>query len=408
MFGWTSRPAAEAWRNARRVNGRSDEEADTRFVYYGTVLRASNAFAVVLLLFASRAFPAAAQSVVAPQLRIDLSASQEHYRDRVTRAATEALAQLSLWLGPFPHPTLTIHGMTTEREDDGASDTIDVRLPWLSAPSTMEVEQAVSYAIAMRYWPHDDRGAPVARGLASFLQGRITERLFNIAYARPGHHTEHVRLFGGHVPFAIQTLRLSRWNPRENGPEATAFAALERYLGWPVLQGALKALATTTRGAPLTRDGAVMVLGAAAGQDLAWFFDVAFDSDLHIDYAVTELTSEPVPEPCPAAGCVRTRVGVQRRGNARFKAVPVQVLFSDGQQATGTWDGRALEHTFEFHSPSPARSARLDPDGVLLLDPTRLDHVRFASPETNLPIAKWMSRWLVWLQDALITYSAFL
>ena len=357
--------------------------------------------------------PVIAQPANAPQVRIDLPSSQEHYRDRITRAAAESLTQLSLWLGPFPHNALTIRTamsppQNAEANGAPARGTIEVRLPWLSAPSTMDVERQVAHAIALLYWPHAADDAPIARGLATYLQSRITERLFNLTYARPGDHADEVGLFGGYVPWAFPTLRLERSEFREHRPEAMAFAALEGYLGWPVLQGALKVLATATPGAALTRDRAVAVISAAAGQDLAWFFKAAFDPAGHVDYALTEIAFAEARERCPAPGCVRTRVTVARRGTTPFGKVPVQVVFTDGQQVTATWDGAAERHTFEFESPSPPLAARLDSDGALLIDPTRLDHVRHVSPGTNAPLLKWMARWLVWLQDTLITYTALL
>jgi hypothetical protein len=272
----------------------------------------------------------------------------------------------------------------------------------------MDVERTVCRAMAMQYWPHAPADAPVAQGIAGYLERRLTERLFNIRYARPGHHADRRVFFGGFVPWSLQTLRLTRWSAVEQPREAAAFSALERYLSWPVLQGALKALAATTRETPLTVDGAVAVVSAAVGQDLAWYFKLAFGGAAQVDYAVTDLRSSRQPEPCPTSGCVRVHVTVARRGDAVFRSVPLLVVFDDGQQVQTSWDRRLTEDSFEFESPAAGRFARLDPDGVLLLDATRLDHVRYASPESNVPIAKWASRWLVWLQDALITYTMFL
>jgi hypothetical protein len=161
------------------------------------------------------------------------------------------------------------------------------------------------------------------------------------------------------------------------------------------------------------------VISAAAGQNLTWFFDVAFDPAVRIDYALTALTSERQPEGCVARDCFRTRVTVTRLGDGLFtgstratvgeyesgSGIGVRVVFEDGQSAVAWWDGRATQRIFEFEAPARAVFARLNPEGTLLLDATPLDHVRYLTPKTNVPLYKWVGRWLVWLQDALLTYA---
>jgi hypothetical protein len=50
--------------------------------------------------------------------------------------------------------------------------------------------------------------------------------------------------------------------------------------------------------------------------------------------------------------------------------------------------------------------AHLDPARVLLLDANYLDNRLALSPASNVPIAKWVARWVVWLQDAMLAYTA--
>jgi hypothetical protein len=344
----------------------------------------------------------------APHIQIELTTPQEQYRNRIMRAATESLTQLSIWLGPFPTKAVTIRSVGTRDAGNAANGVVDVTLPWQSAPSSMDVEAQVAFAIALQYWPHEPDGAGIAAGLANYLQRRIVERLFNVAYGRSALRSEAQRFFGGYVSWGMPRLRLSRWSvPFEQYPHDAAFASLERTIGWPVLQGALKVLAASAREAPLNRERAITVISDAAGQDLKWLFDLASHVQPSVDYALSVVESVPMPEPCPTAGCVRTRVEAARRG-AAFRNVPLQVTFEDGQQAIATWDGDAAQQTFEFDSPTPARVARLDPDGTLMLDPTRQDHTRYVSSESNVPLTKWMARWVVWLQDVLLTSTMLL
>ena len=169
--------------------------------------------------------------------------------------------------------------------------------------------------------------------------------------------------------------------------------------------------------APLTVGQAAAVLGDASGRDLRWFFEIAFNPELRLDYAVTAF--ETASAACDTGPCYQTRVTLTRMGDVAFTGssrqplgpfdagtgIVARVDFADGQSLSASWDGRAAARELSFQSAAPARSARLDPDDILLLDPTPLDRSRFVTPQTNVSIVKWLSRWTLWLQDALLTYS---
>ena len=376
---------------------------------------------VLLSAPAPPAIASRAQGTPTHEVDVFLTAAHEHHRDRVIRAAAESLAQYELWLGRPLTGRLTIRDTVPANARREPGDVL-VELPWLAAPETMEVEAAVAYAIAWQYWPHDDRAATLVTGLAWYLQGRVVERLFNARMAQPGHSVEGMRFFGGQVPWSFRSLRISRWADSVRRERlAAAFAALERYLSWPVLQGALRALAADAQHTPVSVARAVDVLGAAAGQDLKWFFDIALDAGASIDYGLKNLTTGSSVA-CGSAQCIQTRVTVQRHGSAAFtgtslepagpfesgKGIVVEMRFADGGNVVATWDGRAAERTFEFESAEAASAVRLDPEGTLLLDRTRSDHWLNATPQTNVSVTKWIARWLVWVQDAMLAYTAVL
>jgi hypothetical protein len=336
--------------------------------------------------------------------------------DRISQAATESVRLYRDWLGRSPA--------------DESSPTIS--MPWQAAPAAMEIESLVAYRIARRYWTESAASPEVARGLSWYLQSRVVEHLFNLGYAAPGHSADGLRLFGGFVPVSFPALRFSRWRALdvdavhrrrpsdldERGVRvALAFASLERYLGWPALQGALAVLARE-HDVPLTPERANAVISAAAGQDLSWFFAIAFDASQHLDYGIGQFVTAPATTSCTTP-CFTTRVTLQRTGSAIFSGasrdrvgayeagdgVVLQVLFDDGQVATSTWDGRDETRNFEFVSAAPAASVRVDPEGTLLLDSDTQDHVRLRDPQTNVPIVKWLARWSVWLQHAMMSYA---
>jgi hypothetical protein len=303
-----------------------------------------------------------------------------------------------------------------------------------SLDETMAVESAVAYRVAKRYWRESPDEPFVARGLAWYLQGRVVEHLFNVTYGRPAYRAERVCLFGNRVAIARPSLLLTRWraglDPRDaqcglpeeiNGSvtrAALVFATLERYLGWPVLQGALAVLAQTPD-VPLTPRHTTDVVSAASGQDLEWLFAL-LDAAKNVDYSVQLRGSK--PHTCAGTPCYQTDVVLRRGGNALFtgssrervgdfdagQAIRLAVDFSDGATTDATWDGRETERALTFESEAPVARVRLDPAGTLLLDANTLDHTVRPGGATNVPLAKWIGRWSLWLQHAMLTYAAFI
>ena len=96
----------------------------------------------------------------------------------------------------------------------------------------------------------------------------------------------------------------------------------------------------------------------------------------------------------------------RRIGSGHFP-VDVLVTFSDGHQERERWDGQARWQTFTYDRPARAVSAQIDPERVLLLDTTFTNNSRALEPAGDRAATKWSLRWMVWLQDLLLT-CAFL
>lgn len=386
---------------------------------------------------ALRAQPAAA----APAIDIRLGPSHERFRPRIDLAARESSALLSEWLGPVARPALVV----ADHHDAGASAVVE--LPWRSAPATMDIESQVAYGLAHYWWPawsNDQATRIAANGVAWYLQSRIVERLYDFTYFNPGHDADALRFFGGVIPWEFPLLRMRRDTAGLGRPEflrgqgargwqqpgrrlptslehqsirmALAFGSLERLVGWPALQGALAASAREARANAMSAERLVAILGEATGRDVAWLFELARNPVASVDYAIGSFAFGP----CPAAACILTRVTVNRLGDGIFSgssrppdggydsgdAVVVRVAFVDGQQAEARWDGRRTTKVFEFESPAAPSGAQLDPDRMMLLDVNAINHNRLAVPATNVPIGKWVARWLVWVQDAALSYAS--
>jgi hypothetical protein len=102
----------------------------------------------------------------------------------------------------------------------------------------------------------------------------------------------------------------------------------------------------------------------------------------------------------------RTTVVARRLGAGQFP-VDVLVTFSDGHQERERWDGRSRWQNFSYDRPARAVSAQIDPERVLLLDTNFTNNSRTLTPANDEAATKWSLRWMIWLQDLLMT-CAFL
>jgi len=90
------------------------------------------------------------------------------------------------------------------------------------------------------------------------------------------------------------------------------------------------------------------------------------------------------------------------------RGVVFVTTFADGESVRDAWDGRGSGRVFEYRSRSRAVSAEVDPDRVLLLDLNRANNgVTLDSGPARTAATRWAARWMIWLEDQLLTYVAF-
>ena len=227
-------------------------------------------------------------------------------------------------------------------------------------------------------------------GAAIYLQSRVDEERFDRTFFIKAYRHDSVCFFGCHVPWSFRSLPLSR-STAVTDPVARAFASLERELGWPALQGALSVAASGGNPDPIA------AMSDATGRDLAPVFAAA-QSGVGNDPAVTGFESKAASCATP---CFHTQVSFAPAASVPFP-LTLRVSFADGKEIETPWQGR---ERVTFESAAPAVAVRLDPNRVWLLDGNPLNNARLAQPATNVPIAKWVARWITWLQDAMLTQT---
>ena len=362
-----------------------------------------------------------AQAPAAPSIAITLSPAHAAFRSRVEAAANESLASYVQWLGPPPVSRILI------TDDRSASGAAIVSLPWQSAPETMDVESATAQSIARLWWRAGDQPADRAlvSGVCWYLQSRVVETLYDHAFLNPGHSADGVRFFGGAVAWSFPQLRMSRWTagvsrsawlgstswpqPARDLPAdvdapavrvALVLASLERMVGWPALQASL---AEASRSGATSATARIDVMSAALGHDLSSLSN-ALEGNAAVDYSLAAVATGT----CARPSCQTVRITVARWGDplAGPDRLAIEAEFADGQRIETAVDGKAASPVVEFESASPIAAVRLDPKRTIADEVNRVNNEWLAAPATNVPIVKWVARWVVWLQHAALTYSA--
>jgi hypothetical protein len=367
----------------------------------------------------------------------------EHRRDaeRYLRAAVATLRTCEEWLGPFPHESLTIVDPPWHTTPAEAADTIVIApVPWWSTRTAMVPEIVTARAVSRRYWSElfDGRAPlePFVSMLEQFTESRAVTPLFQQDNNPPGYAFLDGRYFGDFVPHFVRvrvlpdrgedSLSLARsGNVRQQRSAQDArlvsrdtvltLGTLERWLGRPVFDEVVAELVRAYRGRQPTLADFQRIASDVSGQDLSWFFDQTIRSRGTIDYGLERLTSDR-----QADGSFLTNVVARRYGDQMFtgssaprngpfesgRAIALRVTFADGTRRLDHWDGRDREKTFSYRSQAAAVSAEIDPAHVLLLDQRRTNNSRTVTPNTSAVATKWAGRWLIWLQDLVLTYAA--
>jgi hypothetical protein len=195
---------------------------------------------------------------------------------------------------------------------------------------------------------------------------------------------------------------------------ALALATLERLVGTPTMNRALRLYADRWRFRHPTTADWIAAVNDATGQDWRWFFDRTFFSSGAVDHAVAEATSEKaklpkglfesegrlVEKPPPDLAAAKgwdTVVTVARRGEV---AMPVEVAlrFEGGRTYRSRWDGEARWKRFRVERGPKLVEAIVDPAEKILLDLDRTNNGRLVTADPRAA-SRWTSRAVFWMQN---------
>ena len=385
-----------------------------------------------------------------PPVEMRLLLQPEHFGQagRHFEATRATLQHYGQWFGPYPYEQITIIDPAWQSGAGGMEypTLFTAGTRWLAPPNVSQPEGVTIHEAGHQFWygvvgNNEFEHAWLDEGLNTFSTARALAASF-----APTHIVR--RYFGGFVPFVFHDIVWSRatdgnrlagyrkaarmdaqQTPTYRYWPGTASAitynktalwlhTLERHLGWDQVREILSVFYERWQFRHPRPEDFFAVANEISGRDLSWYFDQVYGGTQTFDYAVQQVTSREVRdrgfvegegEPTfrdliDEGGLTRTTVTVRRRGDGIFP-VDVLVVFDDGETVRERWDGREPWRVFTYERTARAVRVHVDPDRVLLLDVDYANNSWTAAPRAGAAATKWTLRWMVWLQDLMLTYA---
>ena len=382
-------------------------------------------------------------------MRLLLQPEHEGQADRHFDATAAALRYYGQWFGRYPYGHITIVDPVFQSDSGGMEypTIFTAGTRWLAPRGSNTPEAVVIHEAGHQFWyglvaNNETEHAWMDEGLNEYSDSRVQSVAFQSNYLVQ-------RFFGDFIPWRFTDIALTRatdtnWMNayRRDGDRdalttptrlmwpgthqalsyhktALMLHTLERRLGWDTMQRVLATYFDRWRFRHPRPDDFFAVLTDVTGQDFTWFLDQVYRSSNRFDYAIERFDSEPITsrglvdapdgpafQEKTVEGMYRTTV-VARRLQAGQFPVDVLVTFSNGEQVRESWDGLARWQPYTIDRPVKAVSVQVDPERVLLLDTNYTNNSRVLEPATEAAATKWSLRWMVWLQDLLMTYAFF-
>jgi len=361
--------------------------------------------------------------------------------ERHFRAAKAALSGYGRVLGPYPYPTLTIVDPPWGGHGAGGMEyptLITAGSKW-SAPSRVQVPEGVTvHETGHQFFygmlaSNEFEEAWLDEGFNTYMTGRVMQQVY-------GSDRVVLGVFGLNFPLGIDirhpydtnrryferadwdVLATESWKFRDRSSyganvyskTALTMATLERLLGTPEMDKALRLYADRWRFRHPTTKDFIQAVNDATGKDWQWFFDRTFYSSGIVDYAVEQADSVPAkaprglfekdgklsPGPPPSLSKPKgwdTEVLVVRKGDV---AMPVDVVlrFEGGKTQREHWDGESRWKRYSIASGAKLVEAVVDPDEKILLDADRTNN-GLRTEDDERAASRWTVRAVFWVQN---------
>ena len=376
-------------------------------------------------------------------MRLLLQPAHEHLADRHFAAAAATLRYYGEWFGPYPYPALTIIDPAFRSQSEGMEypTLFTAGTRWLSPKQSNDPEYVVIHETGHQWWQgmvanNEVMHAWLDEGINEYADSRLQSIAFQPNYlverfiggfipwqyrdialqrATDTNYMNSFRLAGAREPLAMPTYLLwpSTHQSLSYHKAALMLHTLERMHSWEVMQRVLSTFFARWKFKHPVPEDFFDVLREVTGQDHKEFIEQVYSGSNTFDYAIDRIASDNIAwrgvgdngyEQQTLDKLWRTVVVARRIGSGTLP-VDILVTFSDGHQERERWNGAGRWVTLTYDRPARAVSAQIDPERVLLLDTNFTNNSRTLEPQADRAATKWSLRWMVWLQDLLMTYA---
>jgi hypothetical protein len=375
------------------------------------------------------------------QIHLFLQPEHRGQAARYLKATKTAISGYGRVLGPYPYSTLTVVDPPWGARGAGGMEypTLITGGTHRIAPKNVQSPESVTiHEFGHQYFygilaSNEFEEPWLDEGFNSYMEDRVVAAAY-------GSDNPVLSVFGWRVPINVpmklpldenrRYFRVATWDllgspawkfrtrtsygAHVYSKTALTLATLERLLGTPAMNRALRLYADRWKFKHPTTADWIAAVNDSTGRDWRWFFDRTFFSSGAVDYAVEEATSEKatppkglfesngrleerVPRALAAPRGWKTLVTVARRGDV---AMPVEILlrFDGGRTYRSTWDGEGRWKKFHVAHGPRLVEAIVDPNDKILLDLDRTNNGRLVTPDPRAA-SRWTARAVFWMQN---------
>jgi hypothetical protein len=403
-----------------------------------------------------------------PDVRMILLIEPEHRKqtERHFKALRMALKYYGLWFGPYPYETATMVDPPF-RTGSGGMEYPTLFTAGTGVITDQKVhspEGVIIHEFGHGYWyglaaNNEFEEAWLDEGINTYSTGRVQGKAYGPGMAPtslfgwPLTRIINLPLFSDYELDRLGAILVAEHDPITTYSwqfidrmsyamnvyqrASACLNTLERYLGEATMLRVMRTFQMRFRFRhPHTQDF-IDVAGEVSGQDLTWFFEELFFKTHNFDYGISSLRTSEKKDVYLGVFDVDgekkevkqedidkrekqdeaekqgqktyvTDVTVRRFGEARIGGearIKLRVVFEDGTEEVGHWDGQGRWKKYRFESSSKAKFAEIDTDLVWLIDSNISNNSLKVKPGKG-GVIRLASRLLFWVQNSLHYLSA--
>ncbi len=308
--------------------------------------------------------------------------------ERYFQAIQHALEYTAEWLFPYPYPNLTLVDAPVY-----AGAALGMEYPCFitcgSITGFPEAFRLFPEGVTVHEFCHQYFYGMLANnefeepwldeGFTSYATNKIMETyygvhtsFFSILGVKAGDYDEHKK---GYMRYPDTDIIVKpAWEYKVGGygtyvyDKSTLFLkTLEGYLGEEVMNRIMREYAHRWKFRHPHTEDFLAVVKELSPRKVDWLLHQALFTTRVLDYEVDQIRTKKV-RVAPDSTVIKSEVVVRRNGEFEFPQT-VQVVFSDGDTLTETWDGKTRYHIFTYLRPhSRVISATVDPQHHMWLD----------------------------------------